>query len=121
MIWWYFCKWQKLMFILIDLNKTTQSKITKDINKNSSAKEKLVITLNHYTKWNKQIPLNYPLTLSISKSWKKVLDNINIIENNLSTFKAIYSLKKSWEYKIKITNSLWESTTQTFNILPQNS
>lgn len=104
---------------LIDLNKTSYKEVTPIISPNSNSREKLVISLNHYTDKNKQIKLNYPLKVSIIKDWEKIVEDFNIIESNLKEFHPLVSLEKSWSYKIIITGKYWEKTTQTINVLPE--
>jgi len=108
----------KTNIYLIDKYVTSLDKKVENIKNNSDSAEKIVISLSHYSWGNKQINLNYPLKLSLTRNWKKVIDDINVTENNLSNFFPAYSLTKKWEYKLKITNSFWETTTKRFNIVP---
>jgi len=108
---------QKNIYI-IDKNLTSFDKKIDLIKSNSKSSEKLIISLAHYSWWNKQISLNYPLKLSLTRNWKKIINDLNITKQNLSNFFPAYSLTKKWEYKLKITNAYWETTTKNFNIIP---
>ncbi len=80
------------------------------IDSTSTAKEKLVFDLSHFGLLNKELDLDFPLKIKIIDSLKDDEDKKIILEKEINInwyFEPIWSINKSGEYILEITDSAW--------------
>lgn len=110
----------KTSIFLVDSFKKSLNEIKDVINDNSSSKEKLILSLSNIDENKKNKIINYPLIIRLfNVVWEQIWDNININSEELNTFKPLFSIKKSWTYKVEITDSLWYKIDKNIDIIPE--
>ena len=87
------------------------------VNNSSTSDEKFLVFLeNIWPDWWKTW-INYPLSVSFFDGDNKIMEDINVTKEELKTFKPLYSLKKSWSYRLDIKDSNWFKTTKKIELL----
>jgi len=105
----------KANIYLIDWYSSTIDSTSNLINNNTTSQEKLVIKVDNISRnWN-FVQNQFPLKLELFNN-NKLLNESTII--TINWIKALYTIKKSWTYRLKITDNLWAVSDKTFEVLP---
>lgn len=108
----------KTNLYLVDWYNKTIDSLSNNISSDSNSEEKLVLFLENISSDSTNTALNFPLNVSIFNDWKKVIEDISVLESQLSYFKPLVSLKKSWNYELEIVDSNWFKTKKSIQLLP---
>lgn len=100
---------------LIDSNRIKLDEIKTDIYNHTNKNDKLVFELSNYSKsWN-SYEISYPITVKLFEWWSSVSTNV-LNSSDLSSFYDLYSISKSWEYKLQIIDANWLLVSNNFYV-----
>ncbi len=102
---------------LFDWKLNSVDSISNLLNNSSISDEKLAIKLENFNRSWDSISINYPLNILLEKDWE-IIEELEISSWDLTTYKWLFSLEKTWEYDITIIDSNWASSNRTINVTP---
>ncbi len=103
---------------LLDGNQSSIDTYATVINNSSLAPVKGVISLDNYSvNWSKS-PIQYPITVSLFRDWKQILEPLIYREIDLSTYRWVFALSRSGRYEVKIQDALGNNYTQDIQVAP---
>lgn len=105
----------KANVFILDWYKSTIDESLNLINNSSISKEKLVIRLENISSSRNFLPISYPINVQLFNK-DKLIQNLEI--DNLTKFKSLFSLQKSWTYTLKIRDKAGLYSEKTFEVLP---
>lgn len=105
---------------LIDSNKSDLESTYNIINNFSSSKEKLVLNLLNLSKDLNPLDVSYPLVLNLYKDDEQVIETFTISDWDTNSFKALFWLDETWDYKIEIIDNDWYKTTSNIYVVPSD-
>ncbi len=109
---------------LIDSLKKSIDDVKNSINNTSVSLEKLIFSLENYSKSGNKLPLSYPIKVDIQRNDIETPDLIEpriINQNDLVNFKPFLSIKNSWNYTIYIKDKYGFSFSKNFVVTPDKA
>jgi hypothetical protein len=104
---------------LVDGSSNNINDLENLINTSTLSDEKIAIFVENISSdWTK-LPILYPIELTLIEWEENIVETLTITESELSSFKALFGLDKSWSYKIEIVDSAWFKTSKKIELLPE--
>jgi len=108
----------KTNLFLVDWMSNKIETVSNLVSSSSLSDEKLLLFLeNISSNWIKT-PISFPLKVSVKQDWNNIIEDIEILQDDLKTFKPLLWIKKSWSYSIEIIDGNWYKTIKNIELLP---
>lgn len=108
----------KTNLFLVDGTTNTIDSVSNLINNSGLSEEKLVLLLQNLDTKGTKTDINYPLNVSVKKSGKQILEDIQVSKDDMKNFKSLLALKTAWSYSLEITDANWFKTVKNIELLP---
>ncbi|MDD2870584.1 MAG: VCBS repeat-containing protein [Candidatus Gracilibacteria bacterium] len=108
----------KTNLFLVDGTTNTIDSVSNLINNSGLSEEKLVLLLQNLDTKGTKTDINYPLNVSVKKSGKQILEDIQVSKDDMKNFKSLLALKTAGSYSLEITDANGFKTVKNIELLP---
>lgn len=111
----------EINIFLLDTDKQDLYNLSWVIDSYSEAYEKMIISVDWYSKNDENFEMTYPLRVDIFQDGKLTFAETGINESSLSEFKPLTAIQKSGDFDIIITDNKGYNITKSLTMIPEEA